>query len=412
MPEKNESNLIYRFIDQFSWFFFVVLLICGALLPPAPLTKLLVIGSSLAMGVVYTSHRRLMTNAPYDSKVIGPFRNWLLAFFGAVAVAATGGVGSPLLVCLIYPVMLASLEMGMKEGLMIAGGSYGMMLAGSLLSVNGQANLASGFTAVLAQAGLLLFIAFWIGYLFEQYAKQLNERELIEQVDQEKSEFIGLASHHLRTPLSSIKGYTDFLLSDPEKRLNDQQRAIVLRLSASIKKLEAVMENLLMASSMEKGRIKIHARLGDISRVLRSELTQYAAAFETKNLKILAEIPDLQGIELSFDENRIREVVNNLLSNALKFTEHGYIKVKLSLLPDAVVVTIMDTGVGITPKEKTMLFQKFKRSGSVLGAFDTEGVGLGLYIARLIVEAHGGKIWVDSEVSRGSAFSFSLPKLK
>ena len=133
---------------------------------------------------------------------------------------------------------------------------------------------------------------------------------------------------------------------------------------------------------------------------------------EEKKLKFIIDLPEGGFGDIEFDKNKLNKVFRNLLSNAFKFTSEGFVKVKASETDSYIQVSVIDSGIGISSKDQAALFQKFSRAGSVVGAFDQEGVGLGLYISRLILEAHGGDISVDSVVGKGSAFHIVLPKVR
>jgi len=192
--------------------------------------------------------------------------------------------------------------------------------------------------------------------------------------------------------------------------LNDTQKQVVQRLDAGIRKIETLVENLLLATSMEEGKIKIHRTMGNFSLLVKSSVDQFESTAQEKGIKIITEMSGINLQEVSYDENRLREVFYNILSNAVKYTEKGFIKVVVEGREQGIVVMVQDSGIGIPQSDIPHLFQKFSRIGSVMGSFDQEGVGLGLFITRLIIEAHGGSIRVDSEPHVGSKFYFSIPR--
>ena len=238
--------------------------------------------------------------------------------------------------------------------------------------------------------------------------KELSEayREL-KKLDESKTEFLSLASHQLRTPLSAMKGYLSMILEGDYGKLQEETKEAVESVYQSNERLIALINDLLNVTRIEAGRLEYSPVPSDLGKLIKEVIAELKLAAEKKNLKIeyLAEkLP-----EFSFDPNKIREVLINLIDNAIKYTEKGGIIIKAKLEKKEVRVEVSDTGIGIPPEKMNSLFQWFSR-GRGAYRLDAGGFGLGLYIAKKILEKAGGKIWAESEgEGRGSTFIFTLP---
>lgn len=228
------------------------------------------------------------------------------------------------------------------------------------------------------------------------------------EVDRLKSEFISQVSHELRTPLTSIKGYIDNLRDGVAGALSVQQSDYVQRMSKNADHLAHLINDLLDVSRIESGKMTLslglvcmEAMVGDVVDRLRP---MALAKGQTIEWTTPAQETHIRG-----DSGRLEQVVTNLLDNAVKFTPRdGMITVQLVRDARSVTVSVRDTGIGVAPHMQSHIFERFYRLQRRGRSFAT-GAGLGLYIAKTIVELHGGTIWVDSESGKGSVFSFTLP---
>lgn len=228
-----------------------------------------------------------------------------------------------------------------------------------------------------------------------------REREL----DRIKSEFISTAAHELRTPLTSVRGYSQLLLAEKDLAV-EQQTEFLSIINEKTKVLEKIIDDLLDLSRVESGRV-IHVEKDryDLGPVLTGLVGQYQKECNTHRFETI--LPDLP-VELMVDRGKIVQVVENLLTNAMKFSPGGSsIHVVCEMFDREVQISVRDVGIGMTPEQVERVFDKFYRADSSLTA--KEGLGLGMSIAKHIVEAHGGKIWVESELGKGSMVSFALP---
>ncbi|QQS20535.1 MAG: hypothetical protein IPL87_03100 [Candidatus Moraniibacteriota bacterium] len=232
----------------------------------------------------------------------------------------------------------------------------------------------------------------------------------LRRLDESKTEFISIASHQLRTPLSAIKGFVALLADGSYGTLPKTAEDIVKRVSIATERLIRLVENLLNISRMEAGRLEYRYTEVDFSDVLFELRDSFSVLASEKEVVISFDIPE-RGVMPCFllDRDKMIEVISNLIDNALKYTPHGFVRVRAELLYDAVRISVTDTGMGFSPEMKPLLFQKFSR-GRHAERFDTNGSGLGLYVGKRMVEAQGGKIWATSEgEGKGSSFFVSFP---
>ena len=250
----------------------------------------------------------------------------------------------------------------------------------------------------------------------EQLNQQLNEtnRELNEanaklrELADMKEEFLALTTHDLRSPLTVISGVISFFTSGRLGKLSPEQQNMVAMMERNAQSLIELVNDLLDASKLESGALRLDIASIDL-RGLVDELreTMEPLAREkgiTMEEHIGAELPPVEA-----DRPKLRRIIVNLLSNAVKFTgKGGTVQLKAESIDDQVRISVSDTGVGIAPEDVERLFDKYEQARS-RATRGEKGTGLGLYITKQLVELHGGKIKVDSEVGRGSTFSFTLP---
>ncbi len=224
-------------------------------------------------------------------------------------------------------------------------------------------------------------------------------------------DFVSMASHELRTPLTSIIGYLNVLIDEGKDKFDPEQKDFLNKILTGAQQLSNLVSNLLNVSKVERGAISINIQSLDWNKVLTQAVDENKVQASQKNITL--ELVDINSSlpKVQADNIRIMEVLNNLISNAVNYTQQGgSIKVSAKLQGQEVITAIQDTGKGIPPEAISHLFTKFYRVSNAQDvSSNSKGTGLGLYLSKSIIELHHGKIWVQSQVGKGSTFYFTLP---
>lgn len=240
--------------------------------------------------------------------------------------------------------------------------------------------------------------------------------EELRKIDAMKSEFVSVASHELRTPLAAIKNSIQLILSGKTGEINENQTKFLFMAERNINRLTNILNNLLDLSKIESGKVELKFEDVALKSLIELTVSSLRPQADGKSIAIEVEVPEDLPAACA-DKDKIEQVLVNLIGNAIKFTpERGKIIVLAKTFPEEregrivnkIYVSVKDTGIGIPAEHLNSIFEKFHQVEDSLHR-STGGTGLGLAITKGLVEAHQGKIWAESEVGKGSAFTFTLP---
>ena len=301
------------------------------------------------------------------------------------------------------------------------GGLWSCIMAGlaMVLSLAVASASTGGINAtLLVQAPVYLLIALLAGVVDHQRVYALRQKdELLErstrqkEVNRLKNEFIAIASHNMRTPVTVLKACLEVLMLDGKDKSDSakEKEKLLRNMSDNVVKLNKLTDDFLNIASLEDEGYKLRTIKANILKAVEAAIKNNRFHADHKNIKIELLAPTEALPEIDIDSERITEAIGNIVGNAIKFSpDGGTVTVICKKDGPDVVISVQDRGVGIAKAEQDSLFQKFHRGTSTL-TYDYEGVGLGLYIAKLVVEAHSGKIWFTSAENEGSTFYISLP---
>lgn len=228
------------------------------------------------------------------------------------------------------------------------------------------------------------------------------------EADHAKTEFVSTVSHELRTPMTSIKGYADLLLMGAAGVLEGDQRSFLTIIKSNADRLTMLVDDLLDISRIESGRMVLSPKVMRVDGVVNQVVTAMEARAAEKGVTLRSDVPhDLP--KVIADSDRVVQILTNLVANAYQYTPTGgEIVVSTCAHGDEVHISVHDTGIGIAPEDQEKIFDRFFRADDPL-VQETPGTGLGLSIVKSLVEIQGGQIWVESELSEGSTFTFTLP---
>ena len=270
----------------------------------------------------------------------------------------------------------------------------------------------------------LLLLTVVVGiFLIRSVRKEIQVREKIEKIaaelesanvrlkelDQQKSEFISLASHQLRGPLTAIKGYSSMVLEGDFGAITDTVKDAVAKILKSTSDLVVLVGDYLDVSRIEQGRMQYTFERFDLAEEVETVITELRPTIEEAHLTISYDVDKNVNYNVDADRGKIKQVIGNILDNSIKYTPHGGVHVWLTRKVDnKILITISDTGVGIKPEVLPNLFEKFSRAPDA-SRTNIIGTGLGLYIAKKMVEANKGRVWAESAgENKGASFFIEL----
>jgi PAS domain S-box-containing protein len=264
-----------------------------------------------------------------------------------------------------------------------------------ITSKNGSAKTLLISTSLIHHTGKDMFLS-----VYRDISKQ-------KKFDQLKDDFIDMVSHELRTPLSIVNEGINIVLDEIPGRINEQQAKILTSAKANIERLKRILNGLLNMSKIEAGKTVIRREVVDIAKLMEDILLSFGHKMKEAGLDAIIDLPK-GGIKVCADRDIMAQVMTNLIDNAIKFTEEGHIKISARELTGSVECSVSDTGIGIADENLPRIFGRFQQFGHAPG-FGDKGTGLGLLIAKKLLEMHGGNIWIESKLGEGTKVTFVLP---
>lgn len=316
--------------------------------------------------------------------------------------------------------LMILLEIEVAVTLSAGGEELGLLVVGERKSGNSFANqdiqlleIVAGEVAIAAQNALRFeeiaqFNVTLQKKVDDATAKLQRTNEKLKALDEAKDEFISMASHQLRTPLTSVKGYVSMVLEGDAGTINDQQKTFLDQAYLSSQRMVYLIADLLNVSRLKTGKFLIEAKPTYLPDVVESEISQLYETAKARELKLVFNKPS-EFPTLNLDEVKIRQVIMNFTDNAIYYTpKGGKITLDLKATKQSVEFTVHDTGIGVPKAEQHHLFMKFYRAGNAKKA-RPDGTGLGLFMAKKVIVAQGGAIIFKTEEGKGSTFGFTFP---
>jgi signal transduction histidine kinase len=278
------------------------------------------------------------------------------------------------------------------------------LIGGLVVNRNSPGDFRPEVVALLQTFATQSAVAIQNARLFREIAEKSRQ---LEAASRHKSEFLANMSHELRTPLNAIIGFSEVLAERMFGDVNDKQAEFLRDILESGQHLLSLINDILDLSKIEAGRMQLEPADFDLPSAIDNALILVRERASRRGITLGRTIDPRLGL-IRGDERKVKQVLLNLLSNALKFTpEGGRIDVGAGLHEQVAEVSVADTGIGIAPADQEAVFEEFRQAGPA--DKKAEGTGLGLALSRKFIQLHGGKIRVQSEVGRGSTFTFTLP---
>jgi signal transduction histidine kinase len=258
----------------------------------------------------------------------------------------------------------------------------------------------------------LFFLVLVFGILLIRSVLRLEAaNEKLKQLNRMKSEFLSFASHQVKAPMAVVKGIASEIVEESYGPVSEEVKKASLQIKEMIDRMISLVENFLDWRKIEEGKMEYLWSKVELAELVQNVVEELKVITKEKGLELTLEAPQTpsQGIQIKADKQRLRQVIQNLVENAIKYTDKGFVKVKVREKENSVLVIVKDSGRGIAKEHLPHLFQQFSRVSTT--AKEIKGTGLGLYIAKEIITAHKGKIWAESEgVGKGSVFYVELPE--
>ncbi len=255
---------------------------------------------------------------------------------------------------------------------------------------------------------IILSVLFFLGILLiKSVYTEVQQKEQLEQLNRIKSEFLSFASHQVKAPMAVVKGYAELIYSAIEN-VPDQAKDFAKKIKESVDNLLVLIEEFMDYRRIEEGKLEFNFENIEVVSLIKEIVNNFQLAAKQKKLDLTLETSLEQAI-VKVDKLRFSQVIQNLIDNAIKYTPSGWVKVNISKdTNNMLIISVSDSGIGMSKEVQTKLFGEFVRDPSIKK--EIRGTGLGLYIAKNIIEAHQGKIWAESEgEGKGSKFYVKIP---
>jgi len=344
--------------------------------------------------------------------------NLILPLFHIFAFNWMGQVSTILMVSFaLYSILkhhLFSVQVIASE--LFAFGLSALVLARTLLSETLREQLINGIQFIFVVLISILFVRNMIKEVRDkeriaELADSLkNTNKKLRALDQQKSEFISIATHQLRAPLTSIKGYTSMIMEGSYGKVPKKIEEIIDRIFRSTNALTLVVSDFLDISRIEQGRMRYDKTKFDLKDLVSEVVYEQEPTAKAKGITLNYSFNNTETYPVYADRTKMRQVIANLLDNAIKYTNEGHVGVCMKRVGDKVRFWTEDTGIGMSEDTISILFEKFSRAQNA-NKTNVMGTGLGLYVAKQLIEAHSGLIWAESDgVGKGSRFIFEITK--
>lgn len=413
-PKFPPSSRLERIIEISTWVVVILVLFGIRFLPQDPIGETntyYIIGGIIGFALLYyliiykyfSKTNRFYLKSMADVVLIGVLIH-LLKDYGQFFYALY-----------FLPIAAAALSLELINALLIATIASLFVALEIFLGAQGILPTSTPIYQGVWQIGFILLITIFCRFLAIQLRHEEAKKEeslarekVLEEEAVREKEFLSLTSHQLYTPTSIIRGFSSLLREEGWGELNAKQRDAVEEIYVSSKRMADLVAELLSISKIQAGTFEIKRAETNLENLLKNIVKQIEQTKPDQSIKIELDLPG-EISPINIDAEKIRIVVYNLLDNAIKYTSKGKVIISVAQTDIEITVSIKDEGVGIPAEDFEKLFQPFFRGKSIL-ELDNKGTGLGLYIARLIVEKHGGKIRAESEgLNKGSKFIFVLP---
>ena len=297
-----------------------------------------------------------------------------------------------------------------------------VLVASILIVLFAKVFVARSVIEIVIDAIIFIFVLVFGALLIKSIRKEVEQREKLEilthelesanvklkELNKVKSEFLSFASHQVKTPMAVIKGYATLIFDGTYGQAPDKIKEISIKIKETADRMISLVNNLLDLRKIEEGKMSFKFEKTDIVKMISDITQELKSLAQNKGLDLFFET-SAESLMSSIDSEKLRQVFQNLIDNSIKYTDRGWIKIKLEIKEKTIKISVADSGRGISKELLPKLFEQFIRDTKEIKRI--EGTGLGLYIARQIIEAHKGKIWAESpgEGGRGSIFYVMLP---